>query len=98
MDTNVALPVCSTETDWSLVVHLTTLSGEQRVPCLEGIIIILPFIVCAVQTNLQLCYVYYKMFFLSVASHKSNVCTTQRDSTANPFVDVFPSCNSFITR
>lgn len=35
MDTNVASPVCSTETDWLLVVHLTTLSGEQRVPCLE---------------------------------------------------------------
>lgn len=53
---------------------------------------------CTVQTNLQLCYVYYKMFFLSVASHRSKVCPKQRDSTANPFVDVFPSCNSFITR
>lgn len=53
---------------------------------------------CTVQTNLQLFYVYYKMFFLPVASCRLKVCPKQRSSTANPFVDIFPSCNSFITR
>lgn len=99
MDTNAASPVCSTETGWWLVAHLTTLSGEQQVP-LRRRDRYHPAIhcLCTVQTNLQLCYVYDKMFFLSVASCRSKVCPKRAGSTAKLFVDVLTSCNSFIAR